>query len=395
MSTENNIEELLQLLDASNNILISDLTYTSSVEDSIIQNGGTLVYSYNNIIVASEISETFYNELKKNPNIDYIESLALKQYGTIDSDLINKIDSTNQYITGNSGDTTTLKGIVSANLSETDGKSGNSGSSGIIGTTPIILNSILTLSASTNEIFNYVIITTGTTPIDFAIVRPSNYVGTLELKNINIINGQSSKSGIYNIKFLANNNYGTDVKYLALTITEPTKILNTNLIVYNSFETQFYYTIESSGENIIYNVPDLPILPIASLNLNNNMISGYFKIIGSYTMTLIVSGTTGSDAKILTVNVGEMPIINNSGEWIIEQNKYESFSITSTAIDAIYNVVGVLPQGLSFSTDMISGNAAQVGEYHVTLVATNPYGEDFKDLKITIATMGQFNQNPN
>ena len=101
MATDN-INELLQLLDASNNILISDLTYSSSIEDTIRQNGGTVVYSYNNIIVASEISENFYNELQKNPNIDYIESLALKQYGIVDTNLISKIDSTNQYITGNS-----------------------------------------------------------------------------------------------------------------------------------------------------------------------------------------------------------------------------------------------------------------------------------------------------
>ena len=60
--SETNINELLQLLDDSNNILIADLTYSSLVEDSIKQNGGTVIYSYNNIIVASDISETFYNE---------------------------------------------------------------------------------------------------------------------------------------------------------------------------------------------------------------------------------------------------------------------------------------------------------------------------------------------
>ena len=143
MATDN-INELLQLLDASNNILISDLTYSSSIEDTIRQNGGTVVYSYNNIIVASEISENFYNELQKNPNIDYIESLALKQYGIVDTNLISKIDSTNQYITGNSGDTTTLKGIVSANSTGTDGQSGQSGSSGINGVGPTIINQIFT-----------------------------------------------------------------------------------------------------------------------------------------------------------------------------------------------------------------------------------------------------------
>lgn len=389
MATDN-INELLQLLDASNNILISDLTYSSSIEDTIRQNGGTVVYSYNNIIVASEISENFYNELQKNPNIDYIESLALKQYGIVDTNLISKIDSTNQYITGNSGDTTTLKGIVSANSTGTDGQSGKSGS-GVNGVGPTIINQIFTLSALTNETFNYTIITTGTTPIDFAIVKPTNYVGTLELKNINIINGQTSTAGVYNIKFLTNNNYGTDVKNLTLSIVEPTKILNTNLIVYNSFETQFYYTIEASGAQK-YSVPDISV----GLNLNNNMLSGKFNSIGEYAMTLIVSGTTSSDSKPLTVYVGEMPTINSDGGSSIEQNKYFYYEITSTAgTGATYNVVGVLPQGLGFSTSQsgiaaITGVPIQSGEYYVTLMATNPFGEDSKDLTITVVPMGQY-----
>jgi hypothetical protein len=370
---ETNINELLQLLDASNNILISDLTYSSLVEDSINQNGGTVIYSYNNIIVASDISETFYNELQKNPNIDYIEELALKQYGEIDSNLMSKLN--------NSGPT-----------SGTDGQSGNSGSSGISGTSPSILNSTFTLSASTNEIFNYTIVSSGTTPIDFAIVKPDTYSGTLELKNINIINGQTSKAGVYNVKFLANNNYGTDVKYLTLSIIEPTKILNTNLIVYNNFGTTFYYTIEASGAQS-YDVPDI----ISSLILDRNMISGKFISTGIYNMTLIVNGSTSLDVKNLTVNVGEQPIINSDGERSVEQNNYFYYEIDSTAgTGATYNVIGVLPQGLSFSINIIDGKSVitgvpiQSGEFYVTLMTTNSYGEDSKDLKITVVPMGQY-----
>lgn len=385
MATDN-INELLQLLDASNNILIADLTYSSAIEDSIRQNGGSVVYSYNNIIVASEISETLYNELQKNPNIDYIESLALKQYGDVSSDLISKMDSTNQYITGNSGDTTSLKSVVNANTSGTDGKSGNSGSSGLSGIGPTILNSNFSLSASTNEIFNYTIITSGTTPIGFAVVQPSTYFGSLALKNINIINGQTSTSGVYNVKILATNDYGTDVKFLRLSITEPTKITNTNLSVYSKIGSQFYYTIESSGvQPKIYDVPEIVAL---GLDLTDNIISGIFDTSGIYTMTLIVSGTTQSDSATLTVNAGESPIITSGGEWTTEQNGYSSYAITSTS-NATYNVIGILPQGLSFSVDTISGNPIQQGEYYVTLMATNHYGEDSKDLKITVYQMGQ------
>ena len=167
--------------------------------------------------------------------------------------------------------------------------------------------------------------------------------------------------------------------------------MNTNLIVYNSFETQFYYTIEASGAQK-YSVPDISV----GLNLNNNMLSGKFNSIGEYAMTLIVSGTTSSDSKPLTVYVGEMPTINSDGGSSIEQNKYFYYEITSTAgTGATYNVVGVLPQGLGFSTSQsgiaaITGVPIQSGEYYVTLMATNPFGEDSKDLTITVVPMGQY-----
>ena len=71
-------------------------------------------------------------------------------------------------------------------------------------------------------------------------------------------------------------------------------------------------------------------------------------------------------------------------------------SLWSTAgTGATYNVVGVLPQGLGFSTSQsgiaaITGVPIQSGEYYVTLMATNPFGEDSKDLTITVVPMGQY-----
>lgn len=84
-----NINELIDLLNISDTIL----RYNSSIEYDINKNGGTVIYSYNNIIIASEISEELYNELQKNPYIDYIESLPLKKYGEVDISLIDQFDT--------------------------------------------------------------------------------------------------------------------------------------------------------------------------------------------------------------------------------------------------------------------------------------------------------------
>lgn len=90
-TTELSIEKILEIINISNDIL----SYNSSVIDSIQQNSGVVLYSYNNIIIASNISDEFLNELQKNPNIEYIQNLPLQKYGSVDNSLINQLDIEN------------------------------------------------------------------------------------------------------------------------------------------------------------------------------------------------------------------------------------------------------------------------------------------------------------
>lgn len=76
---EEEVDELIKMLDLSGEIL----TCSVEIEDLISKNGGTIIYTYDNIIVASEISDNLYSELKKNPNIEYIQDLPLKRYGEV------------------------------------------------------------------------------------------------------------------------------------------------------------------------------------------------------------------------------------------------------------------------------------------------------------------------
>lgn len=89
--TISDIDKMLELLNISEHLL----RFNAEVENEIVDNGGTIIYSYNNIIIASEISEEYYNELQKNQYIDYIESLPLKKYGEVNIDLINQLDVSN------------------------------------------------------------------------------------------------------------------------------------------------------------------------------------------------------------------------------------------------------------------------------------------------------------
>ncbi len=406
--TTYNIEDLIQSLNISNNIL----RYNSEIETSINQNGGTVLYSYNNIIIASEISDTFYNELQKNPYIDYIDSLPLKKYGDVNTDLINQIDVSKIFI----GDSIDSNGVISQTDDEmpeiiinsntgvttntttlsvgVDGVSGKSRpprikpTVGVTGSTyssvgipPVITNEILTLTVQSYEDFNYAILASGTGPISYEIIKPSNYNGNLELRN-NTIVGISNNLGFYNIDIKAKNIYGIDTKKLEIIVIEPVKITITNLDIYNKFGTQFSYTIESSGSlPKAYSVPFLP----SGLTSIGNSISGIFTSSGNYNITLIVSGATNSDSKILTVTVDSAPIITSSGDITIQEYSELNYTITSSpSNDVVYNVIGILPKGLRFSDNMITGIPIVTGIYNVTLKATNYFGENTKTLKITV-----------
>lgn len=61
--------------------VFSNLTYNDEIKGSIVKSGGTIVFIKDNIIVATEISESQYRELLKHPHIDKMDVLPLKRYG--------------------------------------------------------------------------------------------------------------------------------------------------------------------------------------------------------------------------------------------------------------------------------------------------------------------------
>jgi len=80
------------------------LTYNQEIERDIKMAGGTVLYSNNNIIIGSEISEEVYRNLLKNPYVDSMYILPLKKYtgqNTQTSDQVNQqagLQQTNQTI---------------------------------------------------------------------------------------------------------------------------------------------------------------------------------------------------------------------------------------------------------------------------------------------------------
>lgn len=60
--------------------LFRNLTYSNEIKEQIITSGGTVIFMKDNVILASEISESQYRELLNNPFIEKIDVLPLKRW---------------------------------------------------------------------------------------------------------------------------------------------------------------------------------------------------------------------------------------------------------------------------------------------------------------------------
>lgn len=358
MAIQNNMNELLDLLNDSK----TELNINTELEKEIRINGGTILYSFDNIIIASEVDDKLYDDLEKDDNIDFIADLPLKKYGDVDITLINQV-----FDFGLSGNTS--YGNV-ADKTE--------------GIAPTIKNTLFTLSALTNDEFNYFITSEGTQPIRYEFYPPTNYDGEIYLNGSDIISGISEDIGVFNIKFRAINNYGFDEKTLKLTINEKVEITNTNLTVYNKLGSFFQYSIDTIGPppKTYGIIPELP----SGVFLDNNIINGIFGTGGTYEYDISVSGITTSDSKKLTITVGVVPIITSSNKIIEEQNKPIVYTVTSNLNDdeVTYSIIGILPLGLSFNGKKIEGVGMRPGSYSVIVNAVNQFGYNQMTLKIVI-----------
>lgn len=373
---EQNINELLELLDISENLL----RFNSLIEKDIKQHGGTIVYSYNNIIIATEIDDNLFAELKKNPFIEYIDDIPMKRYGEIDKTLIDQLDISKLSIVLSANTTTSGATIENGNPNQ----SGNTNI--ILGNAPIITNSSFSITALTNEWFEYDITSTGTQPISFNITPqipgPINLYG-------NKIKGYSGIDGTFPIEIKATNSYGTDNKILIVNSISGPKITSP-LITYGYQYSAFTYTITNTGLSYIYRAYNLP----NSLTLSNNVISGTLLVEpGIYKAKIIIDcpdlvSTDSKDLEIRVTTSGSTnykPVITSSGTTTGNLNEYFEYIITATGSQPVsFGVEGSLPKKLKFSTNKISGIANEPGIYTVILKASNYYGTSSKSLVIKI-----------
>ncbi len=250
-------------------------------------------------------------------------------------------------------------------------------------TAPVI-TSPLTAGGSTGQpITPYLITATGTSPITYSA---TNLPAGLTFSG-STISGTPTAAGVTNIKLMADNIAGTDVKTLVFTVaqsgTPPT--ITSSLTATANIGQPFSYTITASGTSpITYSTGTLP----AGLTLTGAVISGSPTTAGSYTIPLTATNGVGTDTKNLSLTIyGAIvpPTITSALTATGTVGTQFNYTITATGTTPItYNATN-LPAGLTYGGGTaISGTPTMAGTTNVTLTATNSAATDTKILVITI-----------
>jgi hypothetical protein len=103
--------------------LFLKLTYNDKITEQISKSGGTIVFTKDNIIVASEISEAQYRNLLINPYVQKIDVLPLKRYA---NEGIKYIE--NENLSDAIVNTTTLKASSITSVNTNSQSTGGGGS---------------------------------------------------------------------------------------------------------------------------------------------------------------------------------------------------------------------------------------------------------------------------
>lgn len=382
--TTSDISELLELIETSENLF----RFNSEIENEIARHGGKVVYSYNDLIIATEISDEAYGELKKNPLIDFMYDMPLKRYGDIDTNLINQLDISKLNVSAGSSKE---EGTSGTGYSGTSGilpgpeptPAPSGGTSGTVSKLPSILGT-LTLTALTNEWFEYKVLTSG--PSIRLAIQPNIY-GQIGISG-DTIKGLSSRDGNFDIVITATNDYGVDTKTLVVTIGSKPVITSLPITTYCSINKSLLFEIKASGALPINYVLSGLTIPGLSLTSSSGQyfVSGVPTVKTGCTYTLYAINSYGSDKKTFTIQVGgDAPLITSSSstEGLVNEDYW--YIITATGDPTItYKIEGSLPPGLTFENNQISGVPNENGHWNVKLIATNPYGENKKNLSIKI-----------
>jgi len=286
-----------------------------------------------------------------------------------------------------SGKPTAIDGIYNATLSATN--SGGTGSNPLVLTVAPTLP-VITSNASATSVVNAAFtyrITASNFPRTIGVsALPPGLTYNATSKTIS---GTPTAVGNRTITLTATNGAGTATKSLAFQCLPMPPVIGGAATASGKVGNAFSYQITATNAPTQYRAGSLP--QGLSVNKTTGLVSGTITgIDGSYNATLYALNATGTGSKKLPITVAPtVPVITATAIPVARKNTAFSFQIPATNFPRSYGVSG-LPAGfaLNSTTGVISGSTATLGNWTLTLTATNGAGTATKVLAFKILPLG-------
>ena len=197
-----------------------------------------------------------------------------------------------------------------------------------------------------------------------------------------ILSGTPEKSGTFRVTLVAKNSAGVDSKIFTLTIESGTisaqaPVIKTSKLPDGFIDWDYNYQIEAEGTVTSWEISDPQNFP-AGLELNETTgeITGNIRTSKAKTFKFKViayNGSTGSKAKTLSLKViSKKPDFKTEDIKAAKWGSKYSFTMKLSNFKATaWSIVGDIPEGLTFDKGKFTGKPLEVGEFEVSITASN------------------------
>lgn len=200
-----------------------------------------------------------------------------------------------------------------------------------------------------------------------------------------LISGTPTASGTFPVLVKASNLGGEGSAVVNMAILPPAPVITSGATITARVDETIRYQITSEPAADSFGASGLP----AGLTLNavSGEIGGQVAQVGTYSATVTATGTGGTGSLALTVTILPRPPPEITSPLSIS-GKYDkafNYQITATHKPSSFGASG-LPAGLAVNpgSGLISGTPAEVGNFGVTISATNESGSDSETLALVI-----------
>jgi hypothetical protein len=244
---------------------------------------------------------------------------------------------------------------------------------------PPIITSGVTATLCAGTLFNYTITATGTPTFYDANPLPP---GLRIDQSSGIISGTPTTAGNYDITILAYNSGGNGSAVLNLSVTS-VPIITGPTIATGSLNVPFSEEVNGTSYGATtYSATGLP----AGLSMSSTgLISGTPTESGTFNVTLSGTSVCGTGTQTLILTIPPPPPVITSASFTFCENQSVNVNVIATNNPTSYSASG-LPAGLSIntSTGIITGSPTELGNFNVTINATNSGGSGSAGLNLSV-----------